>query len=252
MCLMSELDTSAEGRGAFLAATGRDPEESGDTQRRYRRYQHDLIRPHCGATVVEVGAGTGEFAATFTGPSRYVVTDLDPECVRMMAERFADRPEITALQMDVSGTVPLDEPADTVLAVNVLEHIEDDVAALRALATMVRLGGTVIMWVPGYQALYGDFDRTVGHHRRYTPRTLTDAFTAAGLRPETVHPVNLLGGIAWWLAVRRGGVGRPDPRLVRWYDRLVVPVTRTIERVVTPPFGQSVLGVATVPADPSR
>ncbi|MBO0828194.1 MAG: methyltransferase domain-containing protein [Streptosporangiales bacterium] len=250
---MSELDASAEGHGAFLAATGRDPEDSGDAQRRYRRYQHDLIRPHCGTTVVEVGAGAGEFAATFTGPERYVVTDLDPDCVRLLGERFADRPEITARQMDASGTVALDEPADTVLAVNVLEHIEDDAAALRALARMVRPGGTVVMWVPGYQALYGEFDRSVGHHRRYTPGTLTEAFTAAGLRPTTVRPVNLLGGIAWWLAVRKGGVGRPDPRLVRWYDRLVVPVTRTIETLVTPPFGQSVLGVAVVPGpDPSR
>lgn len=248
---MSELATNVEGDGAFLAATGRDPEESGDIQRRYRKYQHDLIRPHCGRTVVEVGAGAGEFAATFTGPQRYVVTDVDPECVRLMAERFADRPEIVARQMDASGTVALDEPADTVLAVNVLEHIEDDVAALRALARLVRPGNTVVVWVPGYQALYGDFDRSVGHHRRYTPEMLADTFTEAGLHPVTVRPVNLLGGIAWWLAVRKGGVRRPHPRLVRWYDRLVVPVTRTIERVVTPPFGQTVLGVATVPG-PAR
>lgn len=234
------------GRGAFLAATARDPEDAG-LQVRYKRYQHELIRPHCGATVLEVGAGLGELASTFTGPDRYIATDLDPECVRLMDERFAERPEVEARQMDAEGGVRLDEPVDTVLAVNVLEHIEDDVDALRRLAGYVQPDGTVIMWVPGYQALYGDFDRSVGHYRRYTPDTLRAAFTAAGLRSGRVRPVNLLGGIAWWLAVRKGGAGGPNPRLVRLYDRFVVPVTRLTERRLAPAFGQSVLGVAYVP-----
>ena len=60
-------------------------------------------------------------------------------------------------------------------------------------------------------------------------------------------PINMLGGIAWWLAVRRGGASYPDPRLVRLYDRLVVPTTRLIERFVRPPFGQTVFCVARVP-----
>ena len=62
-----------------------------------------------------------------------------------------------------------------------------------------------------------------------------------------MRPVNLLGGIAWWATVRRGGVQAPNPRLVSIYDRFVVPCTRAIERRVTPPFGQSVLGVGVVP-----
>jgi hypothetical protein len=112
---------------------------------------------------------------------------------------------------------------------------------------MVEPGGRIVLWVPGYQQLYGEFDRAVGHVRRYTPATLTSAFVRAGLAPDVVRPVNLLGGIAWWLTVRRGGVGQPRPGLVRTYDRFVVPVTRFVERRVTPPFGQSVLGVGVVP-----
>ena len=95
------------------------------------------------------------------------------------------------------------------VAINVLEHIEDDSGALRALASLVEPGGRIVLWVPGYQQLYGDFDRAVGHVRRYTPRTLTSAFVGAGLTPDLVRPVNLLGGIAWWLTVRRGGVNQP-------------------------------------------
>jgi SAM-dependent methyltransferase len=231
--------------GAFSAATGRTLEDSsGANQRRYRAFQLSLIEPHCGGSVLEIGAGLGEFAAQLTGLDRHVVTDVDPAAVAAMASRFADRPEVEARVLDLAqGSIDLGTPVSTVVAINVLEHIDDDVGALKALASMTEPGGRIVLWVPAYMQLYGDFDRAVGHVRRYTPATMSAAIRNAGLRPELVKPVNLLGGIAWWATVRRGGVGTPNPRLVRAYDRFVVPVTRAVERRFTPPFGQSVLAV---------
>jgi SAM-dependent methyltransferase len=241
--------------GAFSAATGRSLEDSsGADQRRYRAFQLEMIEPHCGSSVLEVGAGLGEFASQFQGLARHVVTDVDPGAVASMAERFADRPEIEARVLDLAeGAIGLGAPVASVVAINVLEHIDDDVGALRALASMTEPGGTIVLWVPAYMQLYGDFDRAVGHVRRYTPTTMTAAIRHSGLQPELVRPVNFLGGIAWWATVRRGGVGAPDPRLVRLYDRFVVPVTRLVESRLTLPFGQSELAVARVPrADSAR
>lgn len=236
------------GAGAFSQATGRVPgEEAGPDKPRYRRFQHDLIVAHCGRSVLEAGAGLGEFAEQLTGLDRLVVTDVDPAAVDVMRKRFAGRPEVQVRQLDVESGLELDEPVDTVVTINTLEHIEDDAQTLRSLARLVIPGGTIVAWVPGYQQLYGDFDRKVGHVRRYTPATLSESFRAAGLVPTVVKPVNLLGGLAWWAAVRRGGTGSPNPRLVAVYDRVLVPVTRAIERVVRVPFGQSILGVAQVP-----
>jgi SAM-dependent methyltransferase len=237
------------GAGAFSQATGRVAgEEAGPDKPRYRRFQHDLIFEHCGRSVLEAGAGLGEFAEQLTGLDRLVVTDVDPDAVAVMRHRFADRPEVQVRQLDVESGVELDEPVDTVITINTLEHIEDDAETLRSLARLVVPGGTIVAWVPGYQQLYGDFDRRVGHVRRYTPATLRGSLTAAGLEPTVVKPVNLLGGIAWWAAVRRGGTGSPNPRLVAVYDRLLVPATRALERRVRVPFGQSILGVAQRPA----
>lgn len=235
-----------DGAGAFSRATGRGLEDSGGKPR-YLRYQYDLIAPHCGSSVLEVGAGLGELAAQFTEVDRLVVTDVDADAVRVMKERFADRPEVEVLVLDLDEELRLDRPVESVVAINVLEHIEDDAAALRSLARLVVPGGTLVLWVPGYQQLYGDFDRKVGHVRRYTPATLRDAVERAGLVVSVARPVNLLGGLAWWLAVRKGGSGSPDSRLVSLYDRLVVPMTRTLERFVRVPFGQSVLCVARTP-----
>jgi len=238
-----------DGSGAFSQATGRSLEDtSGANQVRYRAFQFELIEPHCGESVLEVGAGLGEFASQFAGLRRHVVTDVDADAVAAMAQRFADRPEVEALRFDLTeGAIDIGEPVSSVVAINVLEHIEDDAEALRTLASLVGPGGRIVLFVPGYQQLYGEFDRLVGHVRRYTPETLEAAIVAAGLTPQLVKPVNLLGGIAWWATVRRGGVGRPNPKLVRIYDKTVVPVTRFLEKRWVPPFGQSVLAVAVVP-----
>ncbi len=241
--------TQTTGTGAFHQATGRDLEDSsGKNQQRYRAYQFGLIARHCGPSVLEVGAGLGEFASQFEGLERLVVTDVDPGCVASMEQRFHDRPEVQARRLDLMhGPFDIEPRVSTVVAINVLEHIDDDSGALRRLTTLLEPGGRIVLWVPGYQQLYGDFDRRVGHVRRYTPNTLRSAIVGAGLTPADVRPVNLLGGIAWWLTVRRGGVGSPRPSLLRIYDRLVVPSTKLLESRLTPPFGQSVLGVAVAP-----
>ncbi|WBQ05573.1 class I SAM-dependent methyltransferase [Kribbella sp. CA-293567] len=237
-----------EHTGAFSNATGRALEQGGAGQPRYRRYQRELITPYCGRSVLEVGAGLGEFAAGLTGLDRLVVTDADPDAVALMAQRFAGRPEVEAQQFALGNKFSLAEPVETVIAINVLEHLEDDAAALAGLAELVVPGGTIVLWVPGYQQLYGEFDRRVGHFRRYTPATVSDAVRRAGLQVEVAKPVNLLGGIAWWAAVRRGGSTAPNPKLVAIYDRFVVPVTRAVERRIPVPFGQTVLCVARTPA----
>jgi hypothetical protein len=107
-------------------------------------------------------------------------------------------------------------------------------------------GGSVVLMVAGYPALAGAYERAVGQ-RRYTPDSLRTVVEQAGLTVERLAPVNLLGGLAWWLAVRVGGVARPTPALVSLYDRVVVPAERLIERRAEPPFGQSLLCVARVP-----
>jgi SAM-dependent methyltransferase len=230
--------------GAFTAATGRQLEAAGADKPRYRRYQYELIAPHCGRSVLEVGAGLGEFAEQFDDLDRLVLTDVDPDAVAVMARRFAARPEVTTQQLELGQPPNLSERVDSVVAINVLEHIDDDAGALRSLATAVEVGGRIVLWVPGYQQLYGEFDRKVGHVRRYSPTSLAETVQRAGLDIELVKPVNLLGGIAWWLTVRRGGVSSPNPKMVAAFDRCVVPLTKAIERRLRVPFGQSVLCVA--------
>ncbi len=108
-------------------------------------------------------------------------------------------------------------------------------------------GGRIIIWVPGLCSCTATSTRKVGHVQRYTPKTLRATVDKAGLEVEVLEPINFLGGRLVG-GGPPGGVGYPDPRLVKIYDRTVVPATRLIERFIRPPFGQTVFCVARVPA----
>jgi SAM-dependent methyltransferase len=214
----------------------------------YRQWEFDLVAPFLGRTVLEVGSGFGYFAEKLTeaGLDRLVLSDTDRHCLRRLRQTYADRPDVEVAEVALPGRLDIGDRVESAVAMNVLEHIEDDRQALRDLGDIVVPGGRIVLWVPAYMQLYGPFDRKVGHFRRYTPASIRAVVEQAGLRASYVRPVNFLGGIAWWVAVRRGGAGTPDRRLVWLYDNVVVPTSRTIERVVRPPFGQSVLCVAEV------
>ncbi len=247
---------SADGSDLVQPSAGVDALENhlgGEDARNYRRYERDTIAPHVGSSMLEIGSGLGTFSAQFLPRlARLVVSDSDPYCVEQLSKRYEADPNVQVLELVLPADIPLSEPVDTVVTMNVLEHIVDDVAALRCLARATKPGGRIVIWVPGYPQLYGDFDRKVGHVRRYTPKTMEAAVTAAGLSIDVLRPINMLGGIAWWFAVRRARVSYPNPRVVRAYDRLVVPTTRFIERLVRPPFGQTVFCVARVPEHDER
>jgi len=216
---------------------------------RYRAWQIDLVRPHLGRSAMEIGAGMGHFSAELAklGLDRLVLADTEQYALDGLRKRYAGRDDIEVAELELPGPVSVGAPLDSIVAMNVIEHIDDDVAAMRDLSAALVPGGRLVIWVPGYPQLYGDFDRKVGHFRRHTPDTMREHVERAGLQVRLCKPVNLLGGISWYLAVRRGGVGYPKPALVWAFDNVAIPVTRLLERAVRPPFGQTVFCVAVKP-----
>jgi SAM-dependent methyltransferase len=212
--------------------------------RNYRRWLVDLALPHLGDDPLEVGSGLGHYAADWAaaGAPRWTASEADAGRLQQLRERFAGSPVVRVREL----AVPISESAEhsAVVAYNVLEHIPDDVAALRAFAGLLRPGGRVVLVVPAFPSAMSGFDLAIGHQRRYRRRSLRAAAERAGLRVEVLHHVNSIGLLGWYVAVKAlKGRPRAGP-LLTVYDRGVVPWLRRVEARVPPPVGQSLFLVA--------
>lgn len=211
---------------------------------RYRRWLVDLALPHLGDHPLEVGSGLGHYAAEWAsaGVARLTASEADRGRLEALRERFAGDPVVAVRAL----SVPIEETAQhsAVVAYNVLEHVKDDIGVLRTFAELVRPGGAVVLVVPAFPSAMSDFDRAIGHQRRYRRHSLHRALDEAGLTVEVLHHVNAVGLLGWYLAVKLLG-GQPRAGLLlTGYDRGVVPWLQWLETRCHPPFGQSLFAVA--------
>jgi SAM-dependent methyltransferase len=212
---------------------------------RYNDWIASLALPHLGEHPIEIGSGLGDQADRWlrAGVPRVTVSDLELRARDALESRFADDDRIDVRQIDIE--VREGGSYSAVVAVNVLEHIRDDIAALRNVRELLRPHGRVVIFVPAIPFAMSRFDGQIGHFRRYTKPMLFDRLAEADLEPIDVRYVNAPGLLAW-LVMMKALRGQPsDGRLLQAWDRLVVPLTRALESRFSVPFGQSVLAVAT-------
>lgn len=217
----------------------------------YHRWLRDLARPHLGDDPLEFGSGLGDYAEAYleSGVPRFTVTEADASRLAVLERRFAARDEVSVRRLDV--TKAPEGQHSSVVAFNVLEHIPDDVEALRGAARLVRPAGAVMMLVPAFPFAMSDFDRKVGHVRRYTRASLATAYEQAGLTVEVMHHVNAPGLPAWFVGMRLLRGTPTDGLLLRIWDTVVIALARRLESRWRPPFGQSLFVMGRTPANRS-
>ncbi len=206
----------------------------------YNRALLDLVKAHARASdrLLDFGAGTGTFAIALAAEG------YDVECVEPDP---AQRAAIEAAGLRAHGDLAAIPAAsvDCVYTLNVLEHIEDDLATVRALGDRLVRGGRLVVYVPAFQVLYTSMDRKVGHVRRYRRTDLRAKVETAGLTVLRSEYVDSLG-FAATLAFRAFGSksGDIDRDAVRAYDRYAFPLSRRLDRALNRVVGKNVLLVA--------
>jgi SAM-dependent methyltransferase len=215
----------------------------------YYRWIIDAFSEHFGPTTAEAGAGIGTVSELILDTN--AIKDLlliEPASnnVPALRARFAEDPRVRIHHGYLEELAPTLR-ADTIIAVNVLEHVEKDVEFLRAAYTGLVPGGKLLILVPALPAIFGSLDRAFDHYRRYTRPTLRSAIALSGFEIDELHYLNGLGVAAWLVAGRvlgRTTLGRGQ---VRFYDRFVIPWLSRVEKFVHPPIGQSLFLIAHKP-----
>jgi len=202
---------------------------------RFNKWMADTIAPALGSRVLELGAGIGNMTRHLArGRRYYMATDIDGEHLARMRVRFQGRPNLAVRRCDLGDDgdfADLAERFDTVVCLNVLEHVEDDLGALRRIRRALQPGGRAIVLAPRDQAIYGSLDKVLGHYRRYGDGELEARMEQAGFRVERTLPFNRVTRPGWWLngqVLRRESFGGLQLRV---FDALV-PVWRRIDHLL--------------------
>lgn len=208
----------------------------------------DSFRGAVGGEVLEVGAGIGTVASRLVRHPGARVTAIEPAA--NLFPRLADaaaRHGFTARQT-TSTELVVEAPGtfDTVVYVNVLEHIRDDVAEVRQAHALCAPGGRLCIFVPATPGIYGTLDRKSGHYRRYRKAELVRAVEAGGFRVDDVRYFDVVGLVPYWLAYRVLQVQSLGGASTSLFAKVLVPMSRAAQRLlVRPPFGKNLILTAT-------
>jgi len=192
---------------------------------RFNRWIAATIRPYVGRRVLEIGAGIGNLSRVLVaGTKRYIATDFDAEHLERLAVRLSGRPKLETARLDAARPedyLPFRDLVDTIVCLNVVEHLEDDLGTLSSMYSTLQDGGRAVILVPEGPDLFNSLDKELGHQRRYTEDQLRRRMTEAGFAVEAMLRFNRISRPGWWLngsVLRRRYISRFQ---LKQFDRLV-------------------------------
>ena len=212
----------------------------------WKRYFRSAFADRLVGDVLEVGAGIGETARHLIDGRQRSWLCLEPD--ERLASKLRDWAESGSItprpnvQIGTTGDVDARARFDTILYIDVLEHIEDDRAEMARAANLLSPGGTVIVLSPAFQQLFSDFDRSVGHYRRYTRSSL------AAVMPSSLRKVRLkyFDAVGFMASLANRALLRqdlPTKQQIALWDRVMIPASRVIDPLLAHSFGRSVIAV---------
>jgi 2-polyprenyl-3-methyl-5-hydroxy-6-metoxy-1,4-benzoquinol methylase len=229
-CAVSDDIYQADEYGSqMLARLARAP--------RLNAWMAETIKPYCGQRVLEIGSGVGSLTRRLIPRAKYVASDINPLYLQTLANLGADRPYMETAYCDVtelSSFPRTDTEYDTVICLNVIEHVDDDRTALLNINRVLAPSGRAIILVPQGMRNFGTLDHVLGHRRRYTRKSLAELAAECGFAVTGMLEFNRVGSLAWFLngkilQRRTFGIGQI------WLLNLMTPVFRRLDNLLPLP-----------------
>ena len=217
----------------------------------YHRWILEFIKPFLGKHLVEVGAGTGSFSELLLETNPETLSLIEPSAMvnelrknDAIKKSAADIKIFSTIFAEVADRIKTEQSPDSVIYINVLEHIEDDRLELETVHRTLREKGCVFIFVPALPILFSEFDKQIGHFRRYRKSELIDKCRNAGFKLLVSNYFDISGIIPWLVKYRLLKSKTMESGAVQFYDKYVVPVAKPLENFIAPPIGKNLLVVA--------
>jgi SAM-dependent methyltransferase len=208
----------------------------------YNNWLFSLVEPQISGRVLEVGAGIGNFTELLADKYKVTAIDLDRRYVKKLKKKFKDKVEVGLGDIEKGKYFFLDRRFDTLLCLNVLEHIQNDEKALVNTRKLLKSKGRLVLLVPAHQAAFGSLDKNLGHFRRYSRNDLVGKLEKLGFSVESIYYLNWLGFLGWFFNSKTFKRKVVPGNQLRLFNFLVRPFL-LIEKIIKPPFGLSILAV---------
>jgi SAM-dependent methyltransferase len=213
----------------------------------YHAWIMDYFCPYISGQGTEFGAGMGAYSKKIL-PLLDGLNLVEPSSnlIKILQEQFAENYKVSVVASpleDCIGTLN-DQSQDTVILINVLEHIENDSAALNQIFRVLRPNGHLLLFVPALEFLFSDMDRVLGHYRRYHQPNLCELIQQSGFKIVKSRYFDWLGVLPWFLVNTLGRQTKFNRTMVSIYDTIGVPVSRLLEMLIRLPFGKNIILVA--------
>lgn len=222
---------------------GKDLESMSFAQN-YHNWIYENIETELGNKIAEIGSGVGNFTEFLLRNGHARIDAYEP-CTKMhLNNKFSKNPRVNCINSNFElVSKSCDYKYDSVIFINVLEHIQQDLDAIKNAYNITRPGGKLIIFVPALQFLYSKFDRSIGHYRRYQKSELTKLVQNASFKIMSCEYFDSIGIVPWFvfMKVMRQGL---SSRNTFTYDTFVVPWLKILEKKISPPLGKNLLLIA--------
>lgn len=210
----------------------------------YNKWIVQQFIPHIKSPIIEIGSGTGNISKFFVNRKNTFLSDVDKGLVKNLQKKFK-KSKYSILQLNIAGKINKKyiNKFQSIIAINVMEHIEDDGKALKNMYHMLQKNGKVLLLVPAKRFAFSRLDKSLGHFRRYEKKEFAKKLEKAGFVIEKIYFFNIVGLLSWTVRDKIERGHHMKPWQIKLFDR-IVPLLAVIENYVKPPVGISLIAIA--------
>lgn len=221
---------------------GKDTLETMEKSKWYNDWLLALLSKEVRGDILEIGSGIGNFTLKLSKLGHVWASDINPDYLRILNKIRKHNIHSGKCNIETGSYYFDTKKFDSIVCLNVLEHIENDSKALKNMFKLLKSGGKLCLLVPAHELLYSNFDNSLGHFRRYSKSNLNEKLLATGFCNIKIRYLNWFGSLGWFLIMKLGNSSKiPDSKL-KIFDKLA-SLLLLPEKYIKLPFGLSVYAV---------